>query len=140
MPASPTTIYVPFTFVRCHFAAPPYSSAMFIPANARPLRTRCSQAIRRLIVPGAVALCCGGVLPAQTPNAERATVIVVVGAPGEEEYGRNFSEWASALSKAAGKGGAKEVIIGLQTNNTAADREQLQQALNAEPNDGAELW
>jgi mannose-6-phosphate isomerase-like protein (cupin superfamily) len=113
---------------------------MFIPANARLLRARSSQALRRLIVLGAVALSCVGA-PAQTPNAERTTVVVVVGAPGEEEYGRNFSEWTGALSKAAGKAGAKQVIIGLQTNNTAADREQLQQALTAEPKDGtAELW
>ena len=90
---------------------------------------------------GAVALCCGEALPAQTSNAEQATVIVLVGAPGEEEYGRNFVEWAGALSKAAGKAGAKEVVIGLQTNHTAADREQFQQALATEPKDGAaELW
>lgn len=93
------------------------------------------------MVLGAVALCCGEALPAQTSNAERATVIVLVGAPGEEEYGRNFAEWAGALSKAAGKAGAKEVIIGVQTNNTAADRELFQQALATEPKDGAaELW
>jgi hypothetical protein len=92
------------------------------------------------MVLGAAALCYVETLPAQTPDTERATVIVIVGAPGEEEYGRHFSEWAGALSKAAGEAGAKEVIIGLQTNNAAADREQLQQALNAEPKDGAELW
>jgi hypothetical protein len=45
------------------------------------------------------------------------------------------------LAKAADKAGAKQVAIGLQTNNTAADREQLEQALAAEPKDGAaELW
>jgi hypothetical protein len=88
-----------------------------------------------------VALLCGGLDAAQTTNSERATVIVVVGAPGEEEYGRNFAEWAGALSKAAGKAGAKEVVIGLQTNKPVADREQFQQALAAEPKDGAgELW
>jgi hypothetical protein len=89
----------------------------------------------------AVAQCCGEALAAQTSSAERASVIVVVGAPGEEEYGRSFSEWAGALAKAADKAGAKQVAIGLQTNSTAADREQLEQALAAEPKDGAaELW
>jgi hypothetical protein len=88
-----------------------------------------------------VALSCGKDLWAQTSNAERASIIVLVGAPGEEEYGRSFSEWAGALSKAAGKAGAKEVVIGLQTNQAVADREQFQQALAAEPKDGAaELW
>ena len=90
---------------------------------------------------GVVAMWCGEALAAQTPNAERATVIVLVGAPGEEEYGRSFSEWAGALSKAAAKAGAKPVVIGLQTNTAAADREQLQQTLAAEPKEGtAELW
>jgi hypothetical protein len=90
---------------------------------------------------GAVALWCGEALPAQTPKAEGATLIVLVGAPGEEEFGRSFSEWAGALSKAAAKAGAKSVTIGLQTNNTAADRERFQEALAAESKDGAaELW
>jgi len=90
---------------------------------------------------GVVAMWCGEALAAQTLNSERATVIVVVGAPGEEEYGRSFSEWAGALSKAAAEAGAKPVVIGLQTNTAAEDREQLQQALAAEPKEGtAELW
>jgi hypothetical protein len=114
---------------------------MFIPANARLFRARGSLVLRRLMMLGAFALCCGETFSAQTPNAERATVIVLVGAPGEQEYGRGFAEWAGALSKAAGQAGAKDIIIGLQTNNTAADREQFQQALTAEPKDGAaELW
>jgi hypothetical protein len=79
-------------------------------------------------------------LMAQSTNAERPTVTVVVGAPGEEEFGRSFAEWAGTLAKAADKAGAKSVIIGLQTNVPAADREQLQQSLATEPRDGAELW
>jgi len=118
-----------------------YSSAMFIPANARPCGARCFQAVKRLFFLGAVALYGSDALPAQSTSVERATVIVVVGAPGEEEYGRNFAEWAGALSKAAAKAGAKDVVIGLQTNNATADREQLQQTLAAEPKNGsAELW
>ena len=90
---------------------------------------------------GVVAMWCGEVLAAQTLNSERATVIVVVGAPGEEEYGRSFSEWAGALSKAAAEAGAKSVVIGLQTNAAAGDREQLLQGLAAEPKEGSgELW
>jgi hypothetical protein len=113
---------------------------MSIPANARPLCASCPQLLKGLILPVVIALGWSGVLPAQTTNAERATVIVIVGAAGEEEYGRNFAAWAGALSKAAAKAGAKEVAIGLQSNSPAADREQFQQALAAEPKDGAELW
>jgi len=114
---------------------------MFIPANARSSGVRRFQTLRRLMILGAVVLLGGGLAAAETTNSERATVIVVVGAPGEEEYGRNFAEWAGALSKTAGKAGAKEVVIGLETNKAAVDREQFQQALAAEPKDGAgELW
>ncbi len=114
---------------------------MFLPANARPFGARCSQVCRRLMIFAAVALWCDRALPAQSSIAERATLLVVVGAPGEEEYGRSFSEWAGALSKAAGKSGAKEIVIGLRTNTEATDREQFQRALSSEPKDGtAELW
>ena len=77
---------------------------------------------------------------ASAASAERPTVIVVVGAPGEEDYGKNFSQWAAHWEKAAQRGGARSVILGLNTNNTGSDREQLQQIINDEPKEGAELW
>jgi mannose-6-phosphate isomerase-like protein (cupin superfamily) len=77
---------------------------------------------------------------ADTP-AERPTVIVAVGAPGEEEFGQGFAQWAGLLEKASHQAGGKEIIIGLQTTNAALDRDLLQQALAHEPKDGAaELW
>jgi len=54
--------------------APPYSSAMFTRANVRPWRARSSQALRGY-GSRTVALCSAG-STGQTPNAERATVIV----------------------------------------------------------------
>ena len=72
--------------------------------------------------------------------AERASVIVIVGAPGEEEYGRSFSQWAAHWEKAAKQGGAESKVIGLSAGESAGDRDQLQQQLTAEPKEGAELW
>ena len=114
---------------------------MFIPANARPVGACCYWVLMTLMLFCACALSCGNASPAQIPSAERPTVMIVVGAPGEEEYGRNFSQWADSLKKAAETAGAKEIVIGLQTNEVTADREQFQQALAGEPKDGpAELW
>ena len=77
---------------------------------------------------------------AATPK-EQATVIVAVGAAGEEEFGQGFSQSAARLEKAARQAGAKEIIIGLETNNAATDYDRLKQALATEPKEGAaELW
>lgn len=76
---------------------------------------------------------------AEAPN--KATVIIVVGASGEEEYGKGFAEWADTWQQTATRGGAKVLEIGVQTNGVGADRVLLEQALAAEPKEGsAELW
>jgi hypothetical protein len=67
--------------------------------------------------------------------------MIVVGAPGEEEFARSFAQWAGSVEKAAHQGGAKELIVGLSSNDATADRERLQRALAEERKDGAaELW
>ena len=45
------------------------------------------------------------------PTDGKASVIVVVGAPGEEEYGRSFAQWAAHWEKAAQKGDARCTVI-----------------------------
>jgi hypothetical protein len=71
---------------------------------------------------------------------ERATVIVVTGAPGEAEFEPDLKLQSEAWSKVSGEAGAKLVAIG-GAGDGAADREQLRQALADEPKDGrAELW
>ncbi len=75
------------------------------------------------------------------PTDGKASVIVVVGAPGEEDYGRSFAQWAGHWEKAARKGDARCTVIGLAGSGAAGeDRAQLQKALAAEPAEGAELW
>ena len=122
---------------RCDFRVAPYSSHMFTPATVGFLFMRLWS-----VVPASVAILLLGLCDADaaaTP-AERASVIVVVGAPGEEEYGRSFSQWAARWEKAAKQGGAESKVIGLSAGASAGDRDQLQQQLAVEPKEGAELW
>jgi hypothetical protein len=73
--------------------------------------------------------------------AEKTTVIILAGAAGEEEFGKNFIQWAGSWEKAAATAGAKKISIGLGATNAVSDLDQFQQALNAEPKEGAnELW
>src|SRR5262245_40014535 len=79
--------------------------------------------------------------PADGTAVDRPTVFIVVGAPGEEEYGQQFARCTGTLEQAAQKAGAKTLVIGVRTNETAPPREQLQLALESETKDGtAELW
>jgi hypothetical protein len=79
---------------------------------------------------------------AGTPAAEdRPTIIIVVGAAGQEEYGRTFEQSAKQLTQACEQGGAKYVLIGLEPTNGVPDLERLKQALSDEPKDSVhELW
>ncbi len=75
-----------------------------------------------------------------TPDGQ-ATVIVVVGAAGEEEFGTEFAASAKLWQAACEKGGAKFVPIGLGPTNDLPDFDRLKQTLAAEPKtSGAELW
>ena len=72
---------------------------------------------------------------------DKTSVIVVVGAAGEEEYGKDFAEWAQLWIKASEKGGANHVAIGLEPTNAVTDLDQLKQVLDAEPKESNnELW
>ncbi|HUL51415.1 MAG TPA: hypothetical protein VLU94_02400 [Candidatus Nitrosotalea sp.] len=78
---------------------------------------------------------------ASTNAMDPDTVIVVVGAAGEEAYGKNFESWADNWVKAAGKAAAKPVTIGLGATNEASDLDRLKQALRDEPKESAGvLW
>jgi hypothetical protein len=76
--------------------------------------------------------------PAETP---RATVVIVVGAEGTPEYGKQFRQWAGRWNAAAKLGKAEIITIGLEAAGKISDHDQLQQQLaklnaaNSEP-----LW
>lgn len=72
---------------------------------------------------------------------ETASVVVVVGAAGEEEYGTNFVQQATLWTQAAEKAGATAVTIGLDPQSATTDLEQLRTRLAAEPTEGTgDLW
>jgi len=74
-------------------------------------------------------------------SAEHTTVIVVVGAAGEAEYGTGFIHQAEIWSNACLQGGARETTIGLGTQSSTNDSELIKQTLAVEPKSGpGQLW
>jgi hypothetical protein len=63
--------------------------------------------------------------------ADRAAVLVVVGAPGEKAFGEQFAKWAERWKAAAEKANADFAAIGLNEATDQTDREQLIQRLSA---------
>jgi hypothetical protein len=97
------------------------------------------------------------VLAATEPaTADRATVVVVAGAPGEAEFIPDLTQQLEAWTKATAQAGAKHVAIGPDYRDSAAaekvtgavetaggesDRDRLKAVLEAEPKSGnGELW
>ena len=80
-----------------------------------------------------------GIVSASPSADETAKVLVVVGAPGTEEYGKGFTAWSNAWKSAAEKGGAKVALLGsVNPDGEAAtgspgesDRERLRALLTA---------
>lgn len=69
------------------------------------------------------------------------TVIVVVGAPGEEQFGQSFRAWAERWPAACQQAGASCWVIGLGGAAGTNDRAQLEARLAQEPAEGTEpLW
>jgi len=73
-------------------------------------------------------------------HADHPTVIIVVGAPGAPEYGRDFAQWAEQWAQAAKRGSACVTTIGsvydpstapstAPTTGPSTDREQLRTLL-----------
>jgi len=72
---------------------------------------------------------------AQTTSATRAqapesqTVIVVVGAAGEQQFAEQFTQWAGLWEKACSKAGARFIAIGIDNLDAQSDRAKLQKVL-----------
>jgi hypothetical protein len=72
---------------------------------------------------------------------EQRTLILVVGAAGESEYGEQFSAWADLWKQAAAKGGLQTSVIGEDTNYPENDLTQLLTVLTNEvAKPAGELW
>jgi hypothetical protein len=73
--------------------------------------------------------------------AETRTMVIAIGAAGESEYGREFSEWAERWEKAAANAGMEVTVVGHAPVERAADRELLEKAIASEAQrDAGELW
>lgn len=78
---------------------------------------------------------------ADSAGTNHSTILLVVGAAGESEFGEQFATWAARWQAAAKRAHAGIVTIGLDTNAAVADREALQKTLAGERKEGpAELW
>jgi hypothetical protein len=74
-------------------------------------------------------------------SPDKATVVVAVGAAGEEEFGKEFMKWAELWEKAGARAGAKYIAIGVGPTNEITDLSFLKQTLETEPKESsAELW
>ncbi len=83
-------------------------------------------------------------------KAAGVSVIVAVGAGGEQAYADAFAKWAADWKRACDAGGARSLTIGLagdakaagqEPDNAPSDRARIESALAAERRDGAEeLW
>ena len=82
---------------------------------------------------------CSLALRAQT-NEER-TLVLVIGAPGEPEFGDQFSAWAELWKQIAAKGGLGVRVIGQDQTASPDDRTRLLNLLAEEVSrPGGELW
>src|SRR5574341_271881 len=108
-------------------------------ANSASLRWL-GAASRALLLAASCGVCPATVL-ASDPPTNRTTVVLVVGAAGEAEYGKVFAEAARRWEEMAGRADARLLQIGLGADQDSPDRDRLRSALEAEPAEGTEpLW
>ncbi len=68
-------------------------------------------------------------------------MVIVVGAPGEPDFGSNFVHQAQLWDKTCQQAGARTIHIGLDESAGAPDSERLKQTLAAETTNGPDaLW
>lgn len=82
----------------------------------------------------------GGALAAGAQEAPPLELAVVVGAPGESQFGENFAAAARAWTGAARRVGAPVTVIGLESDPAGSDRDRLAQWLAGRHGDGPPLW
>lgn len=91
--------------------------------------------MKLLLLIALMSVCLSGVEAADKP-----TVFVLVGAAGEEEFGRQFAEAAGKWEKVVAAAQAKLVVIGTKPAETN-DLARFHAALEAEPKSGpGEVW
>lgn len=74
------------------------------------------------------------------PANETPLVILVVGAAGEEPYGKQFAQWAERWEAAARRGGAQVARIGNDEDQATSDHERLRTRLAAAQEGVGPVW
>jgi len=85
------------------------------------------------------AIVCTVMLSVAGQGAEQTRVVLVVGAPGTDEYEKMFTEWRDRILAACKAGDVDVVAIGGETASETPDGQKLQQAL-MERSDSKQLW
>jgi hypothetical protein len=73
-------------------------------------------------------------------GAQGITVMLVVGAGGDADYATNFLQQAVLWQQACDQAGCRQVVVGLESADTATDFDRLKRALEAEPKEGGDFW
>lgn len=105
-----------------------FYSGGFIPIGSRKIATR------PLIQSASLAmltLLWGIQATADETTSSKTQMLIVVGAPGEAEYGKQFATWAAEWSKIGEQAGAVVTKIGQDTSNEKSDLEQLSEAIGS---------
>ena len=80
-------------------------------------------------------------LMTETESRTNVDVVVVIGAPGEADYGAQFQEWSERWRASAEKASANFHRIGDAESNQTGDRQLLQKTLSAlAEKEDAPLW
>jgi hypothetical protein len=88
-----------------------------------------------------LSLSLAGASDSTAPPEGAPRVLVLVGAPGEAEYGQTFAESAKVWEQACATAGATETTIGAAPPGATNDLAQFKEVLEAEPADSErELW
>ena len=94
-----------------------------------------------LLLSFATRLIASDPIPAVTAATPQTTVLLVVGAPGEAEYGTNFLRQAALWTDACAKAGAQLLTVGLDSASTETDLEKLRNTITNQPTAGPnQLW
>lgn len=67
----------------------------------------------------------------KTPHGSQTDVIIIVGAPGTPEYGKQFTVWAATWLNVSEQAAASTTMIGQTEPNDSSDRDQLQETIKA---------
>ena len=112
------------------------SSTLVSPVNSR---TALGPGVATLVAGLLLLLTFPAASPAQTN--EQRSLVLVIGAAGEPEYGEQFSHWADLWKQAAAKGGFHAFVIGEDADHPTNDRTRLLTVLTNEvAKPGGELW